>query len=159
MHDVAAETVAPRRVRVIPVALAAVALTAFLMVLRFPYDRLALSIAQRVEQETGARVSLGPVSLALVRWAPGLASAGVQIIRPDGTRLDFDRLGVRPALAFGWLTGDPALAVEVESARGGASGVVVFGDAPGFAGTLRDVDLEQLPQGRIGAPLRMQGRA
>ena len=30
---------------------------------------------------------------------------------------------------------------------------------PGFAGTLRDVDLEQLPQERIGAPLRMKGRA
>ena len=159
MNDAAAETGAPRRVRVVPVALAAVALTASLMVLRFPYDRLALAIAQRVEQETGARITLGPVSLALVRWAPGLATAGVQIIRADGTRLDLDRLGVRPALALAWLTGNPALATEVTTARGGASGVVTFGDSPGFAGTLRDVDLEQLPQERIGAPLRMKGRA
>ena len=37
--------------------------------------------------------------------------------------------------------------------------MVTFGDAPGFAGTLRDVDLEQLPQERIGAPLRLKGRA
>jgi type II secretion system protein N len=83
----------------------------------------------------------------------------VQIIRSDGTRLDLDRLGVRPALALAWLTGNPALATEVTTARGGASGVVTFGDAPGFAGTLRDVDLEQLPQERIGAPLRLKGRA
>ncbi len=159
MNEVSAETSAPRRVRVIPLALAAVALTAFLMVLRFPYDRLALAIVQRVERETGARVTLGPVSLALVRWAPGLATSGVSIIRSDGTRLDLDRLGVRPALALAWLAGNTALAVEVESARGGGSGVVALGDAPGFSGTLRDVDLEQLPQERIGAPLRMKGRA
>jgi type II secretion system protein N len=159
MNEVAAETSAPRRVRVVPALLAAVALTAFLMVLRFPYDRLALAIVQRVEQETGAHITLGPVSLALVRWAPGLASAGVSIVRSDGTRLDLDRLGVRPALALAWLTGNPAVAVEVESVRGGGSGVVAFGDAPGFAGTLRDVDLEQLPQERLGAPLRLSGRA
>ncbi len=144
--------------RVAAVALAGVALTGFLMVLRFPYDRLAMFIAQRLEQRTGARVSLGPVSLALVRWAPGIAATGVQITQRDGTRLDLDRLGVRPALAFAWLAGNPAIATEVESARGGASGVVTFGSAPGFSGTLRDVDLEQLPQQRIGAPLHMKGR-
>jgi len=99
------------------------------------------------------------VSLALVRWAPGLAARGVQIVERDGTRLDLDRLGVRPALAFAWLTGNPALAMELESARGGAAGVVTFGAAPGFSGTLHDVDLEQLPQQRIGAPLRVKGRA
>lgn len=159
MNDVAAETGAPQRVRVVPVALAAVALTGFLMVLRFPYDRLALSIAQRVEKETGARIALGPVSLSLVRLAPGLSAAGVNIVRADGTRIDLDRLGVRPALALAWLKGDPALAVEVESKRGACSGVVSFGDAPGFAGTLHDVDLEQLPQERIGAPLTLKGRA
>ena len=159
MNDVAVETGAPQRIRVVPLVLGAIALTAFFMALRFPYDRLAQSIAQRVEKGTGARIMLGPVSLALVRWAPGLASTGVQIAQPDGTRLDLERLAVRPALALGWLAGNPALAVEVESARGGASGVIAFGDVPGFAGTLRNVDLEQLPQQRIGAPLRLKGRA
>ena len=37
--------------------------------------------------------------------------------------------------------------------------MVAFGDAPTFSGTLHDVDLEQLPQERIGAPLRLKGRA
>jgi type II secretion system protein N len=159
MNEVAGETSAPRRARVVSLVLAGLALTVFLMILRFPYDRLAVAIAQRVERETGARITLGPVSLALVRWAPGLATAGVSIIRSDGTRIDLERLAMRPALALAWLRGNPALATEVTSARGGASGVVTFGATPGFAGTLRDVDLEQLPQERIGAPLRMKGRA
>jgi type II secretion system protein N len=158
MIEVGAETTAPR-VRALPLALAAVALTAIFMIVRFPYDRVAVSLAQRIEQESGARITLGPVSLGLVRWAPGLVSTGVQIVRPDGTRLDLDRLGVRLALALAWLRGDPALATEVSSARGGLSGVVTFGDVPGFSGTLRAVDLEQLPQERIGAPLRVTGRA
>jgi type II secretion system protein N len=159
VSDVATDTGGPGTLRVATIALAAVALTAVLMVLRFPYDRLAFAIAQRVEKETGAHVTLGPVSLALVRWAPGIAAQGVQIAQPDGTRLDLDRFGVRPALALAWLKGDPALAVQLESPRGGASGVVTFGDAPGFSGTLHDFDLEQLPQQRIGAPLRLKGRA
>ncbi|HKA14116.1 MAG TPA: type II secretion system protein GspN [Myxococcota bacterium] len=160
MAEVAAEgSGLPSGRRIASMALAGIALTLVLMVLRFPYDRLALFLAQRVEQQTGARVSIGPVSLALVRWAPGIAATGVQINQSDGTRLDLDRLAVRPALALAWLTGRPAIAAEVESARGGISGVVTLGSAPGFSGTLRDVDLEQLPQQRIGAPLRVKGRA
>ena len=159
MTEITAEPGGLRRRQVASLALGALALTALLMVLRFPYDRLALAIAQRVERETGARITFGPVSLGLVRWGPGIAAQGVQIAQADGTRLDLDRLGVRPALALAWLKGHPALATEVESARGSASGVVTFGTEPGFAGTLEDVDLEQLPQSRIGAPLQMKGRA
>jgi type II secretion system protein N len=159
MTDAALETTPARGPRIATIALAAVALTLFLMVLRFPYDRLAFVIAQKVEQETGARVTLGPIELSLVRWAPGLAAHDVQVAQPDGTRLDFARVGVRPALALAWLKGAPALATELESAYGGASGVITFGNTPGFSGALRDVDLEQLPQQRIGAPLRVKGRA
>lgn len=159
MSEITAESGGPSRRQVMTLALGAIALTAVLMVLRFPYDRVALAIAKRVEQQTGARITFGPVSLALVRFAPGIAASGVSITRPDGNRLDLDRLAVRPALALAWLKGQPALATEVESTRGGASGVVTFGDEPGFAGRLDDVDLEQLPQQRIGAPLSMKGRA
>ena len=155
--SVEADGLRPRQLMLL--ALGALALTAVLMVLRFPYDRLALAIAHDVEQQTGARISFGPVSLALVRWGPGIAAQQVQIAQSDGTRLDLDRLGVRPALALAWFKGQPALATEVESVRGGASGVVTFGDEPGFAGELSDVDLEQLPQQRIGAPLQVKGRA
>lgn len=149
----------PGGLRIAALALAALALTALLMVLRFPYERLATRIAQQVEDRTGARIALGRVSLGLVRWAPGIEAEGVQIVQPDGSRLDLDRLGVRPALAFAWLKGDSALAAEASSARGGLSGVLTLGSAPGFAGDLSDVDLEQLPQQRLGAPLRIKGRA
>jgi type II secretion system protein N len=159
MSEISVEPEGLQRRQVVLLALGALALTALLMVLRFPYDRLALAIARGVEQETGARITFGPVSLALVRFAPGIAAQGVQIARPDGTRLDLDSLGVRPALALAWLRGRPALATEIESARGGASGVVTLGDEPGFTGKLSDVDLEQLPQQRIGVPLTLTGRA
>jgi type II secretion system protein N len=160
MTEIAADSNGPSRRQVVQIALGAFALTALLMILRFPYDRLAFAIAQRAERETGARITFGgPVSLGIVRWGPGIAAQGVQIAQPDGTRLDFDRLGVRPALALAWLRGRPALATEFESARGGASGVVTFGAEPSFDGELRDFDLEQLPQSRIGAPLSLKGRA
>ena len=68
---VGAETSAPR-LRVLPMAFAAIGLTAILMVVRFPYDRLAQSIAQRIERETGARIALGPVSLGLAKEQPDL---------------------------------------------------------------------------------------
>jgi type II secretion system protein N len=158
MND-AAEIATPRQLRVMPTLLAAIAVTLVFMVVRFPYDRLALSLAQRIEKQTGARIALGPISLALVRLAPGLAAQNVSIAQADGTRIDLDRIAVRPAASFAWLRGAPALAVDVASARGGASGVVTFGDSPGFTGTLENVDLEQLPQQRIGAPLRMKGHA
>ena len=159
MTDVVAETPSSRSVRVVPLLFAAIGLTALFMVVRFPYDRIAVSIAQRIERETGTRIVLGPVSIALVRWAPGLASSGVQIARADGSRLDLEWLGVRPALALAWLAGNPAIATELSSPRGGASGVVTFGNAPGFSGSLRNFDLEQLPPEFIAAPVHLTGRA
>jgi type II secretion system protein N len=144
--------------RIALLALAAIALTGALMVLRFPYDRVAGSIARQIEMQTGSRIAFGSVGVSLVRFAPGLAASSVEVVSSDGTRLSLDRVGVRPALALSWLRGDPALAVEVESARGAGSGVATFGGTPGFSGGLRDVDLEQLPQQQIGAPLRLKGR-
>jgi len=149
----------PDGLRITGLALAALALTAFFMVLGFPYDRLAERLASRYEAQTGNRVALGPVSLGLVRWAPGIEAEGVSIVRPDGTRIDLDLLGVRPALALAWLRGDPALATEVHSARGDASGVFTLGDARGFDGRVTALDLELLPQKDLGAALQVKGTA
>lgn len=158
MNDTASER-GFDRARIAALAAAAIALTALLMVLRFPYERVAGSLAQQIEQRSGSRIVFGKVGISLVRWGPGLAATGVEVVSADGSRLSLDRVGVRPALSFAWLRGDPALAIEVESARGAGSGVATFGDTPGFAGDLRDVDLEQLPQQQLGSPLRLQGRA
>jgi type II secretion system protein N len=147
------------RGRIAALAVAALALTALLMVLRFPYDRVAGSLAQQIEQQTGSRVTFGAFGLSLVRWGPGFAANGVEVVSADGTRLSFDRIGVRPALSFSWLRGDPALATEMESPRGDVSGVMTFGGSPGFTGRMHDLDLEQLPQQRTGAALQLKGRA
>ena len=145
-------------VRIAALVIAAIALTGVLMVLRFPYDRVASSVAQQVEAQTGSRVTFGSFGLALVRWGPGFAADAVEVVSPDGTRLPFDRIGMRPAFALSWLMGDPAFASEMESQRGDVSGVMTFGEAPGFAGEMRDFDLEQLPQ-NAGAALHLKGRA
>jgi len=148
------------RVRVAGIVVAAIALTALFMVLRFPYDRLALRIAQQVEQQTGTRIAFGDAGIGFVRWAPGITGEQVRIAQPDGTRLDFESVGVRPALSLSWLRGDPALAIDLRSAAmGNASGVVTLGERGGFDGTLTDVALERLPQSGVGALLHLEGRA
>ncbi len=144
--------------RITGVALAAIALTLFFMVLDFPYDRLAQRIATQIEQDTGTRIILGPVSLGFVRWAPGIEAEGVQIIQPDGTRFDLAEAGVRPALSLSWFSGDPALALDILSARGDASGVLTLGETPAYDGDLTNADLEVLPQKALGTPLHVKGR-
>jgi type II secretion system protein N len=158
MNDPASERGASRG-RIAALVLAAFALTALLMVLRFPYDRVATSIAQQLEQRTGSRVTFGSFGLAFVRWGPGFAAKSVEVVSPDGTRMSFDRIGMRPALSLAWLTGGAAMATEVESQRGDVSGVTTFGKSPGFSGEMRDIDLEQIPQQSSGAPLHLKGRA
>lgn len=141
------------------IAFAAVALTLFFMALGFPYDRLAQRIATQIERDTGTRIALGPISLGLVRWAPGIEAEGVQILQPDGTRFDLDEAGVRPALSLSWLRGTPTLAIDVLSARGDASGRLTLGDTPGYDGSLTNADLEILPQKALGTALLVEGRA
>jgi len=147
------------RLRVVGITTAAIVLTGFFMVVRFPYDRLALRIAQQVEQQTDTRITFADVGIGLVRWAPGLTAEQARIVRPDGTRLDLETAGVRPALALSWLRGEPALAIELTSAMGDASGVVTLGERGGYDGSLTNIDLDRLPQGGLGTPLRVQGRA
>jgi type II secretion system protein N len=145
--------------RITGIAFAAVALTIFFMVLGFPYDRLAQRIATSIERDTGTRIVLGPISVGLVRWAPGLEADGVQILQPDGTRYDLTEAGVRPALSLSWLAGTPTLAIDLVSERGDASGRLTLGETPGYDGNLTHVDLEMLPQTALGTPLQVQGRA
>lgn len=147
------------RLKVGTLVLAGVALTLLFMVLRFPYDRLADRIAMAVEAGTGARVQLGEVSLGIVRWAPGLTADAVRVQMPSGTRLDFDRVGVRPALSFSWLRLDPALATELDAALGSARGVITLGGAGGFRGRLESLSLGELPAEWMSGPLVIEGLA
>ncbi len=144
---------------VVRLALAALALTLVFMVLRFPYERVAGRIAERVERDTGARIALGSASLGLVRWAPGLAARDVRITTADGARIHLDRLGVRPALAFSWLRGRASWGVELASEQGRASGVVVTAAPASFDGRVEGLDLALLPQDGVGPGVRLDGRA
>lgn len=149
----------PGFLRITGIVLAAIALTGFFMVLRFPYDRLADVVAARVERDSGTRITLGHVSPGWVRWAPGLEATDVRVQQPDGTRVDLARVAARPALSFSWLSGSPALATEIESALASASGVVTVGTDAGFSGTVYDVDLSQVPVEGLGARAHLEGIA
>ena len=147
-----------RTLRVGTIVLAGVALTLFFMLLRFPYERLADRIAESVEHRTGARLQLGEVSLGLVRWGPGLTADGVRVHMPSGSRVELDRVGVRPALSLSWLRGRPALATEADGAQGGAHGVITLGEGGGFRGRLEAVQLGELPAELLSGPLQIEGR-
>lgn len=139
--------------------LAAIALTGFFMVLRFPYDRLADVVAARVERESGTRITLGHVSPGWVRWGPGLQATDVRVQQPDGTRLDLSRVAARPALSTSWLSGVPAIATEIDAPLARVSGVLTVGQRAGFSGTLRDVDLGQIPLETLGRRAHLDGAA
>lgn len=145
--------------RITGLVLAAIALTGFFMVLRFPYDRLADVLAARLERDSGTRISLGHVSPGWVRWGPGLEATDVRVQQPDGTRVELARVAARPALSVSWLSGTPALAAEIEAPVANASGVVTFGETASFSGTLRDVDLAQLPLEGLGPRAHLEGTA
>ena len=157
MSDALTATGSPRPLRWTGIAIAAIGLTLLFMLLRFPYDLLAQRIAQSVEQQTGTRISLGEISVGLVKFGPGLEAEAVRIIQPNGTRYDLDQVGVRPALSLSWLTGRPALAMEVSSVQGEVDGVATLGEPGGFRGTLRELDLAQLPPDLLRSPLELQG--
>jgi len=157
--EVTHESDGPGVLRVFGIVLAAIALTGFFMVLRFPYDRLADVLAARLERDSGTRITLGHVSPGWVRWAPGLEATDVRVQQPDGTRLDFARVAARPALSFSWLSGAPALATEIESPLARVSGVVTLGPEAGFSGSVRDADLSQVPIEGLGARAHLEGTA
>ena len=148
-----------RTLRVGTIVLAGVLLTLAFMILRFPYERLADRITEGIEARSGARVQLGSVSLGLVRFAPGLVAESVRLQTPAGSRIEFDRVGVRPALSLSWLRARPALATEVRGLLGQGHGVLTLAEAIGFRGRLEGVQIGELPDELLRGPLLIEGTA
>ncbi|MEM7411920.1 MAG: type II secretion system protein GspN [Myxococcota bacterium] len=159
MSDALSTPTSPRPLRLTGILFAALALTFVFILIRFPYDLLAERVADSVERQTGMRISLGEISVGIVKWGPGLEAEAVRIVRPNGARFELDQVGARPALSLSWLTGNPALALEVSSVQGEVDGVATFGDAGGFHGTLANLDLAQLPPDLLRSPLQLEGIA
>jgi type II secretion system protein N len=148
----------PGSLQMAALIVAAVLLTATFAYLRFPYDRLAASLAARFD-EAGVRVQIGGLHANPTLAGPGLAAEDLRVTRPDGTVVRVDSLRVRPAWSLSWLAARPAFHLDLESPQGAIDGVAVLWGPRRFSGSLRDVDLNGLlgTEGLAGA--RVEGRA
>jgi type II secretion system protein N len=147
----------PRRGLVL--ALAAVLLTSFFVVLGFPYDRIAPRLATALSAATGAQTSIGRMAIGPSLGGPELRLWNVSLAWPGGQQVRVDRLRVHPAWSLAWLRGHPALALAVRSPLGEVDGTLVLGREPGFRGTLHGVALGQLPLDALAPGTQLDGQA
>jgi type II secretion system protein N len=145
------------RTRAIPVA--AALLTLLFVVTGFPYDRLAPAVAARVSQALGAQVSIASVGPSFSLLGPGVRASGISVLWLDGSQLKLDSLRVRPAWSFSWLRGRPALALRLAAPLGQVNGTLTLGSAPGFDGTVRDLELAKLPLQNLVPGASIDGKA
>lgn len=148
----------PRPLRSIAIAAAALLLTGTFAYLRFPYDRLAASLAARLE-DAGIELEIGRLAASPSLAGPGLLAENVRITRPDGSVWRVDRLRVRPAWSLAWLAARPALHLRAEAPQGQVDGVAVLWGPQRFTGSLREVDLTELLGAEQLAGARLEGRA
>lgn len=149
----------PSRTRLAGIVAAGVLLTAFFMLLRFPYDQFSDVLAMRIERATGLRVGIGRLGSQLLGLAPGLRASDVRLTRADGTMFAFDRASARPAWSLSWLRGDPALFLRLHSDAGAAAGTLTLADPPRWSGHLDGFDLSLLPTAVLGPGVSLSGSA
>lgn len=130
--------------QIMGIALAALLLTGFFAYLRFPYDRLSDALTNWLERDAGVRLEIGRLFASPQLAGPGLAAESVRLVRADGTRIQIDRLRVRPAWSLSWLMLRPALHLDVEAPLGALDGVVTLWGPRAFHGKLREVNLAEL---------------
>ena len=140
------------------IAAAAVLLTGTFAYLRFPYERLAASIAARLD-DAGVRVEIGRLRADPTLAGPGLAAEDLKVTRQDGSVLRIESLRLRPAWSLSWLTARPALHLHLASPQGELEGVAVLWGPQRFSGALREVDLQELLGADLLAGARLEGRA
>jgi type II secretion system protein N len=135
----------PRPLIAIGVPCAGVLLIAFFLIRGFPYDKLGELIANRIEQSRGIHLAIGDVGPALQLAGPALEATQLQMTFPDRSPLQIDRALIRPAWSLSWLTGEPALHMELESPSGSADGTLRWNGDASWVGTIRDVRPELAP--------------
>jgi type II secretion system protein N len=135
----------PRWVRTRAIPAAAALLTLLFVVTGFPYDRLAPAAAEKASQVLGARVSIASLGPSFSLLGPGVRASGITVSGLEGSELKLDSLRARAAWSFAWLRGRPALALRVAAPLGQLNGTLTLGSAPGFDGTVRDLELARLP--------------
>jgi type II secretion system protein N len=149
----------PRGLLWVGVPIAGVVLVGFFFVLGFPFDLVRDAVATRITAATGAEVQIGRLAPGLSLFGPQLVAEGVQVDLADGTRVRVEQTRLRPAWSLSWLSGTPALALDVRAPEGRIVGTAWIGGAPGFDGQVRDVALARLPLERFVPDLVLAGVA
>ncbi len=134
-----------RWLRRLGVPLGCVVLCLVFAVWQFPWDRLAGTVASRLGEAVGADVRIASLGPGLGITGPWLVLHDASVAWPDGSKLALTRLAVRPAWAFSWFRGEPAIALDAESPAGQVRGTVWPGEAPAFAGQVADLEPAALP--------------
>jgi type II secretion system protein N len=124
-------------------------LTVFFIFLGFPYDLLGDRISARVEADTRMQLQIGSVSPHLGLRGLGLAARDVYVQQQGGPKLTLERLVLRPAWSSSWLSGTPALHLDLKSDLGAGSGTLVLGDSVRWQGSLHSVQVEPLLVGTL----------
>lgn len=145
----------PRPLVWLAVALAAILLTGFFVVLGFPYDALGRSLSEQA-RASGIAVDVRGLSPALTIAGPGVRADTV-VLGSGAERVQLSDVHLRPAWSLSWLQGAPAVHVRLASEVGNADGTVTLGARQGFTGTLEQVRLEALPIGRLGPGVSATG--
>ena len=131
-------------------ALLAILVFAFVF---FPFERLAPTLAARIEAETRVATSIAQLEAGLGASGPYLEARGIQLRWPTGEQIALDSLRASPALSTGWLRGTPTLRVALNAAFGAFNGVV---SAERLDGNFQRFDFAALPPewfGLGGSPL------
>jgi type II secretion system protein N len=147
----------PRSAKTLGIPLAAVLLIASFIYLGFPYDRLADYIAAELGRDMGVRLAIREIGPRLQLAGPGLEAAGVGARWNDGRELQLDRALLRPAWSLSWLTGSPAIHLELVGPAGEAEGTLTLNGAGAWDGELRQADLTALPISELWPGLEAKG--
>jgi len=135
----------PRPLIAIGVPCAGALLIALFLIRGFPYDKLGVLIANRIEQSHGIHLAVGDVGPALQLAGPALEGTQLRVTFPDRSPQQIDRALVRPAWSLSWLTGEPAFHVELESPSGKADGTLRWNGGASWVGNIRDARPELPP--------------
>ena len=129
--------------------LAGLVLTLLFIFLGFPYDLLGARISSRVEAGSGLQLQIGEVSPHLGLRGLGLAARDVQALREGGPEVALQKLVLRPAWSSSWLTGTPALHIDLTSEIGTGSVTVLLGESVRWQGEFRSVQIAPLLVGTL----------
>lgn len=124
------------------VAFGALALTLAFAAARFPWHELTPRVETLASEAAGVQIQLGRIGFGVGPLGVAAHGADVRIAWPAGEELLFERIHVRPALSFSWLTGEPSLRILTEGGPGDFDGVA---SGSGVTGSFDVEEGEALP--------------